>query len=376
MEDADPSPPPIENRVSTEDMMKDHFNKTTIEKSREPISYSAEFSNRSDDDDNDDNFYDTAEPSRAKKVSIIGCGQVGMAIAYAILNQEIAGDISLVDMDGEKLEGEARDLRQGSAFHRRTTIEASTHYKVTENSHLVIVTAGLGRKPGESRLRLVEKNTNIMKSIIPKVLEYSPDTPICIVSNPCDIMTAIAAKIAGPSIPPGRIFGSGTCLDSSRLRSLIGRTLDISGQSVHGYIIGEHGDSSVPVWSSVRIGGVPFVDPVEGPSAVHRAMHRDVVKSGLEVIKRKGYTNWSIGLANAYIAEIVLNDGRSVVPLSTCVRGIHDIEKDVFLSYPCLLGANGVRRLLCIPLTKDEEEGFLKSADTVWDIQKGIWDEV
>eukprot|EP00521_Asterionellopsis_glacialis_P000316 CAMPEP_0195253552 /NCGR_PEP_ID=MMETSP0706-20130129/4534_1 /TAXON_ID=33640 /ORGANISM="Asterionellopsis glacialis, Strain CCMP134" /LENGTH=189 /DNA_ID=CAMNT_0040306077 /DNA_START=104 /DNA_END=673 /DNA_ORIENTATION=- len=189
-------------------------------------------------------------------------------------------------------------------------------------------------------------------------------------------MTAVAAKIAGPSIPPGRIFGSGTCLDSSRLRSLIGRTLDISGQSVHGYIIGEHGDSSVPVWSSVRIGGVPFVDPAEGPSDVHRAMHRDVVKSGLEVIKRKGYTNWSIGLANAYIAEIVLNDGRSVVPLSTCVRGVHDIETDVFLSYPCLLGARGVHRLLCIPLTKDEEEGFLTSADTVWDIQKGVWDAV
>lgn len=120
----------------------------------------------------------------------------------------------------------------------------------------------------------------------------------------------VTAKIAGPSVPPGRIFGSGTCLDSSRLRSLIGRTLDISGQSVHGYIIGEHGDSSVPVWSSVRIGGVPFVNPEEGPSEVHHAMHREVVQSALEVIKRKGYTNWSVGLANAYIAEIVLNDGR------------------------------------------------------------------
>ena len=179
MDSKPPSPPPVQKRVSTEDMMKDHFKKRTIQRSRDPIPYSAELSPASDGNDVGDNFYDTIDPSKAKKVSIIGCGQVGMAIAYAILNQETAGVISLVDMNGEKLEGEARDLRQGSAFHKKTRIEASTDYKVTENSHFVIVTAGAAQKVGESRLSLVERNTNIMKSIIPEVLEYSPDVSAC-----------------------------------------------------------------------------------------------------------------------------------------------------------------------------------------------------
>lgn len=201
-----------------------------------------------------------------KKVTVVGCGQVGMAIAYAMLNQVTAGTIALVDKDGEKLEGEAKDLQQGSAFHQNVRIEASTTYEVSANSHLVIITAGAAQTPGESRLNLLERNVKIMKSIMPNVLAHSPKAAICIVSNPCDIMTAVANKIAGSAVPPGRIFGSGTCLDSSRLVSLLAKTLDIDGQSVVGYVIGEHGDSSVPVWSSVRIGGVPMLQSGENPT--------------------------------------------------------------------------------------------------------------
>jgi len=174
-----------------------------------------------------------------KKVSIIGCGQVGLAIAYSLINQGIPSKLALVDLDEEKLIGEAKDLRQGSAFHHRISIEASTDYEITDNSHLVIVTAGAAQKPGQSRLELIGVNIKIMKFIIPQVLKYSPDTTICIVSNPCDIMTAVAAKIAGPHVAPGRIFGSGTALDSSRFRCLIAKTVgDIDPSSVHAYIIG------------------------------------------------------------------------------------------------------------------------------------------
>lgn len=238
-----------------------------------------------------------------KKVSIIGCGQVGMAIAYSILNQESAGTIALVDRNSEKLIGEAKDLEQGSAFHGNVRVLASDRYDVTAHSNLVIITAGVAQSPGESRLNLVERNVSVMQKIIPPVLAQSPDASICIVSNPCDIMTAVASKIAGPAVPPGRIFGSGTCLDSSRLQSLLAKTLDIDAQSVEGYVVGEHGDHSVAVWSSVRVGGIPMLQIGKEPTDVHKNMHREVVESAYDVIVRKGYTNWAVGLTGAYIAK-------------------------------------------------------------------------
>jgi L-lactate dehydrogenase len=163
---------------------------------------------------------------------------------------------------------------------------------VSAHSHLVIVTAGAAQTPGESRLNLVERNISIMQNIIPKVLAFSPNAVICIVANPCDLMTAVAAKIAGPSVPPGRIFGSGTCLDSSRLRSLISKKMGLDTSAVTGYVIGEHGDTSVPVWSSVRIGGVPLLKDRQEPTKLHDDMHKEVVDSAYDVINKKGYTNW------------------------------------------------------------------------------------
>lgn len=238
-----------------------------------------------------------------KKVSIIGCGQVGMAIAYSILNQMSAGTIALVDKNTEKLVGEAKDLEQGSGFHDNVRVVASDSYDVTAHSDIVIVTAGAAQRKGESRLNLLERNVSIMESIMPPVLAQSPNASICIVSNPCDVMTAVAAKIAGPAVPAGRIFGSGTCLDSSRLQSLLAKTLEIDARSVSGYVVGEHGDNSVALWSSVRIGGVPMLQPGEEPSDIHKNMHREVVESAYDVISRKGYTNWAVGLTGAFIAK-------------------------------------------------------------------------
>eukprot|EP00538_Stauroneis_constricta_P009085 CAMPEP_0119551590 /NCGR_PEP_ID=MMETSP1352-20130426/4801_1 /TAXON_ID=265584 /ORGANISM="Stauroneis constricta, Strain CCMP1120" /LENGTH=385 /DNA_ID=CAMNT_0007597673 /DNA_START=266 /DNA_END=1423 /DNA_ORIENTATION=+ len=311
-----------------------------------------------------------------KKVTVVGCGQVGMGIAFAMLNQTVAGTIALVDRNKSKLDGEARDLEQGSAFHQHVRVLASDNYSVSQDSHLVIITAGAAQTPGESRLNLVSRNVEIMKSIIPNVLAFSPNAAICIVSNPCDLMTAVAAKIAGPSVPPGRIFGSGTCLDSSRLKSMLAKRLGIDGQGVSGYVIGEHGDSSVPVWSSVRVGGVPILKPGDEPSSVHDAMHKEVVDSAYDIIQRKGYTNWSVGLTGAFIGRAVLDDTHTIMPVSTCVRGLHGIEEDVFLSVPCVMGSHGVRQLIDLPLTDLEEEQFRKSAATLWDIQKDVWEKV
>jgi L-lactate dehydrogenase len=311
-----------------------------------------------------------------KKVSIIGCGQVGLAIAYSILNQGTANMIALVDMAGTKLEGECKDLRQGAAFTKRVKIEASTDYDITRESNLVIITAGAAQRPGESRLNLVGRNVKIMKSIISKVLTESPNATICIVANPCDIMTAVAAKLAGPNIPPGRIFGSGCTLDSGRFTALIAHSLNVNTNAVQGYIIGEHGDSSVPVWSSVRVGGVPAVPPGEDIPEVYKALHAEVFQSAGDVIVKKGYTNWAVGLACARIAEVVLGDQRTVLPVSTCVRGMYGVEEDVYVSVPCIVGSQGVIRVVDLPLTAKEKEGLLGSVKSVWDVQSGIWDEV
>ena len=295
---------------------------------------------------------------------------------YAMLNQVTAGTIALVDMNATRLDGEAKDLAQGSAFHQTVRILADSSYNISENSHLVIVTAGVAQKVGESRLALIERNVAIMKDVIPRVLEHSPNAAICIVSNPCDIMTAVASKIAGVKCPPGRIFGSGTCLDSSRLRSLLAKGLDMDAQSVSGYVIGEHGDSSVAVWSSVSVGGVPILQPGQEPSAILKDIHREVVESAYDVIAKKGSTNWAVGLTGAHIANAVLEDTHSIMPLSTCVRGFHGINEDVFLSVPCSVGAGGIRRVIDMPLLPCEIEGFLKSAETVWDVQRNIWDSI
>mmetsp|Transcript_6118 Transcript_6118/g.7916 ORF Transcript_6118/g.7916 Transcript_6118/m.7916 type:complete len:440 (+) Transcript_6118:176-1495(+) len=311
-----------------------------------------------------------------KKVSIVGCGQVGLAIGYALLNQTAAGTIALIDMNEQKLLGEAKDLQQGSGFHENVRIIAGTHYEVSAHSHLVIVTAGVAQKPGESRLSLVERNTQIMKDIIPQVLAHSPHAAICIVSNPCDIMTAVAAKVAGPSVPPGRIFGSGTCLDSSRLQSLLAQTLNMDAQSVSGFVVGEHGDSSVALWSSVRVGGIPMLREGEAPSDILLHMHREVIDSAYDVIQRKGYTNWAVGLTGAFIGKAVLNDQRKIMTVSTCVRGIHGINEDVFLSMPCSIGAHGVRRVVNIPMTEYEVGEFQRAAEQIWKVQEGIWEGI
>jgi L-lactate dehydrogenase len=182
------------------------------------------------------------------------------------------------------------------------------------------------------------------------------------------------SRAAGPNVPPGRIFGSGTALDSSRLQSLISASFDVDTNAVHGFIIGEHGDSSVPVWSGISVGGSLLLPPGEEPNEAHKAMHADVITAGSRVIQKKGYTNWAIGLSIARIATAVLTDERAFMPVSTCVRGYQGVKEDVFLSLPCCLGATGVVRVLDIKLTEAEAEAFRKSAASVWEVQADVWE--
>jgi L-lactate dehydrogenase len=200
------------------------------------------------------------------KVTVVGVGNVGMACAQTVLTQDLCDELALVDVQEEKLKGEMLDLQHAAAFLPRARIVADTDYAVTAGSDICIVTAGARQREGESRLALVEKNVALFKQIIPQLVKHSPNTTLLVISNPVDALTYVAYKLSG--LPPNRVIGSGTNLDSSRFRGLLADRLDVNAQNVHGYIVGEHGDSSVPLWSGVSVGGIPLI-----PYLKHHQIH-------------------------------------------------------------------------------------------------------
>ncbi|KAJ8344332.1 hypothetical protein SKAU_G00316610 [Synaphobranchus kaupii] len=309
------------------------------------------------------------------KVTIVGVGQVGMACAFSILQSGVADDVTLIDVAGDKLQGEVMDLQHGSLFLKTPKIRAAKDYSETAGSKLCIITAGVRQQEGETRLDLVQRNVEVFKHIVPPLAQYSPKAILLVVSNPVDILTYVAWKLSG--FPQERVLGSGTNLDSARFRFLMGEKLGIHPSSVHGHIIGEHGDSSVPVWSGANVAGVSLLSlnpelesklDAEGWTKVHQ----DVVDSAYEIIRLKGYTSWAIGLSVSGLTQSILKNLRSVHPVSTLVKGIHGIEEEVFLSVPCVLGWAGVCGLLQQPLKEKEAQQLVQSAKTLWSIQKQL----
>ncbi|KAK9747449.1 lactate/malate dehydrogenase, alpha/beta C-terminal domain [Popillia japonica] len=301
----------------------------------------------------------------SNKVTVVGVGQVGMACAFSIMSQRISSDVCLVDCVEDKLMGEMLDLQHGSLFLKNCKVAASTDYAITAGSKLCIVTAGVRQREGESRLDLVQRNTEVMKNIIPKLVKYSPDTILLIVSNPCDILTYVAWKLSG--LPKERVIGSGTNLDSSRFRFLLSQKLGVASTSCHGWIIGEHGDSSVAVWSGVNIAGVRLkeLNPKVGTDSDPenwKDLHKQVVESAYNVIKLKGYTSWAIGMTVASIASSILHNIGNIHALSVLVKGYHGIEDEVFLSLPSVIGASGITDVVIQPLTDSETQSLQKSA--------------
>merc|ERR1712212_791440 len=300
------------------------------------------------------------------KVSVVGVGQVGMACAFSLLTQSICSELALVDMVEDKLRGEMLDLQHGLTFLRNIKIDASTDYKVTAGSKVIIVTAGARQKEGESRLSLVQRNTDIFKGIIPILL---------IVSNPVDILTYVAWRISG--LPKHRVIGSGCNLDSARFRFYLSEKLNVAPTSTHGWIIGEHGDSSVPVWSGVNVAGVrlrdlnPSIGSAADPEGFHE-LHKAVVNGAYEIIKLKGYTSWAIGLSVASLVSSIMKNQRRCYSISVNVKGHHGLTQDVFLSLPAVIGENGVTDVIKQTLTKEEVAQLGKSADTLAEVQAGL----
>uniref|UniRef100_A0A8R1I1F6 L-lactate dehydrogenase n=1 Tax=Caenorhabditis japonica TaxID=281687 RepID=A0A8R1I1F6_CAEJA len=310
------------------------------------------------------------------KVTVVGVGQVGMACAYSVLQQNIANELCLVDVVADKLKGEMMDLQHGLAFTRHCTVKADTDYSITAGSKLCVVTAGARQREGETRLSLVQRNVEIFKGIIPQLVKYSPDTCILVVSNPVDVLTYVTWKLSG--LPRERVFGSGTNLDSARFRFLLSEKLNIAPSSCHGWIIGEHGDSSVAVWSGVNVAGVTLheVNPDIGEKTDtehwEQEIHRKVVDSAYEIIKLKGYTSWAIGLSVAKIAQGIFSNSRNVFALSTNVKGFHGISDDVYLSLPVVLGSAGLTHVVKQNLTDAEIAKLHSSAKALLEVQNGI----
>uniref|UniRef100_A0A914WPT6 L-lactate dehydrogenase n=1 Tax=Plectus sambesii TaxID=2011161 RepID=A0A914WPT6_9BILA len=327
--------------------------------------------------------------SQHGKITVVGVGQVGMACAFSILQQGIAREIALVDVLAEKLQGEMMDLQHGLPFTKNCIINAGTNYSITAGSQLCVITAGARQREGESRLALVQRNVEIFKGIVPQLVKYSPATVILVVSNPgctsfafhtpfviiislVDVLTFVTWKLSG--LPSERVFGSGTNLDSARFRFLVSERLNIAPSSCHGWIIGEHGDSSVAVWSGVNVAGVPVISNVGSleDEEERNKIHKQVVQSAYDIISLKGYTSWAIGLSVAAICQSVLRNTRNVFALSVNIKGLHDVTKDVYLSLPCVIGENGISHIVVQQLNSKEKDALKNSVDSVFAIQKSL----
>ena len=304
---------------------------------------------------------------RSGKVSIVGMGSVGTAIAYACMIRGSAKALALFDINAKKVRAEVLDLNHGSQFVPNCVVTGSDSIDVTAGSSIVVVTAGAKQKPGQSRLDLAATNVAMAQSLTPQLLEHSPDAVIIFVTNPVDLVTYAAAKSV--DVPAGRVFGSGTVLDSSRFRYLIARRAGVDVGNVHGFIVGEHGDSEIPLWSSVSIGGVPAAEWRSGGAVVfddtvRTAVSEGVVNAAYEIIEGKGATNLAIGLSSARIIEAVLGDQHRVLPISTVQTGAYQLD-DVALSLPTLVSAAGAGQVLEIPLAVNELLGLQGSARTL-----------
>lgn len=301
---------------------------------------------------------------KTSKISIIGSGFVGSTTAFAIMEAGLASDIVLVDINREKSEAEAMDLSHGAAFVKTVNITAGL-IEDTKDSDLIIITAGIGPKPGETRLDILNKNIPIFKDIVPKLVDFSPNTLFLVVSNPVDILTYITYKFSG--LPSHRVIGSGTVLDTSRFKSILAKQFEIDARNIHAYIIGEHGDSEIAAWSTIKIAGMSIeeyckLDKLDFNDEFKDYITNEVKHAAYEIINRKGYTNYAVALAVRRITEAILGDEQSILTVCGLLKGENDIQ-DVYMAMPCIVGRDGIRKIIPIPLAKEEALKLQSSAN-------------
>lgn len=308
---------------------------------------------------------------KTNKISIIGSGFVGSTTAFAIMDAGLVSDIVLVDINRDKSEAEAMDLTHGAAFVKTVNITAGI-LEDTFGSDLIIITAGIGPKPGESRLDILNKNIPIFKDIVPKLAQFSPEAIFLVVSNPVDILTYITYKFSG--FPSNRVIGSGTVLDTSRFKSILSKQFSIDARNIHAYIIGEHGDSEIAAWSTIKIAGMSIdeyckIDKLDYNEEFKTFITDEVKHAAYEIINRKGYTNYAVALAVRRITEAILGDEQSILTVSGLQNGDGNLN-DVYIAMPSIVGRNGIRKILPIPLSDDEFDKLNDSARLLKEIIK------
>lgn len=309
----------------------------------------------------------------AIKISVIGAGFVGSTVAYTLVMKGVASEIVLVDVNLERAEGEAMDISHGAPFAKSSVIRAGS-YEDTKGSDVVIITAGTNQKPGETRIDLITRNAAIMRDVAGRVGEQSPNAVILVISNPVDVMTYVARQVTG--FPKNRVIGSGTVLDSSRFRYLLANRFDIDPRNVHGYIMGEHGDSEFPAWSLVNITGMSLDEASdlfnkEINDEVRQSIADSTRNAAYEIINRKGATYYGIGMSATRIVEAIVRDERSIMTVSSLLHGEYDID-DLYLSVPAILGEHGIEKVLTPRLSDLELANLHHSAEVLRDARNQI----
>ena len=298
-----------------------------------------------------------------RKAAVIGCGFVGASIAFRFLQQGLFSELVLLDANQAKAEGEAMDLSDGLPYAAPMTITAGTYDDITDCA-LVVITAGANQKPGETRLDLIGKNAAILRSILAEITARDFGGILLIVSNPVDVLTYTAWKLSG--YPRERVIGSGTVLDTGRLKQLLGEELGVDSRNVHAFIIGEHGDSELAVWSEANVSGLDLQDfcrirGLERVTETKDRLYRQVRDSAYEIISRKGATYYGIAMAVGRIAESLVKDEHAVLPVSVVLEGEYGLE-GLALSIPSIVGREGLEEVLEIPLSGEEAQALRQSA--------------
>lgn len=316
------------------------------------------------------------DSTRTTKLAIVGAGSVGATIAYAALMRGAARHVALFDIDAAKVEAEALDLGHGIQFGPMARIEGSDDIEVCAGADVVVVTAGAKQKPGQTRLELAEKTVGLVRTLMPQLRNVAPDAVFIMVTNPVDVVTYAALKTSG--LPPERVFGSGTVLDTSRLRYLVAQHCGVAVQNVHAYIAGEHGDHQFPLWGSATIGGVPLLKWPGLPGAsgpltreVRDRIAEEVVGSAYRIIEGKGATNYAIGLATTRIIEAVLKDEHRIMPVSRLLEDYHG-ESDVCLSVPTFVSRDGAQTQLEVPMSVDELSHLRRSSEALRTVARDL----
>lgn len=302
-----------------------------------------------------------------RKVGVVGAGGVGTAICYAALIRGVAREVALYDIDEPKVRAEVLDLAHGTPFTSASAMTGGADPDVLADCEVVVITAGAKQRPGQTRLDLGAHNVEILRGLLPQVQAHAPDALIVLVTNPVDVLTLVAQRLTG--LPAGRVIGSGTLLDTSRLRWLLASRAQVHASSVHAAILGEHGDTEFPAWSSARIGPTPILEwPTPAAPLFTRAdldeVADTVVHAAYEVIRGKGATTYAVGVATTRLLEAILRDQHAILPVSTVLDGVHGLS-DVALSMPSVVGRDGVTRVIQPELDAAEMRALHSSADAL-----------